>query len=121
MQIIDLICTGFKSTKLCLAFDLNNLIMQIDRFLLPCLNKQLFGIDCLGCGLQRAIIQIFEGNFKLAFIQFPAVYSTLLFLIVLGFHFADQSRNYSKVLIVTAVVNASIMLLAYFYKINLSL
>jgi hypothetical protein len=95
--------------------------MQIDRFLLPCLNKQLFGIDCLGCGLQRAIIQIFEGNFKLAFIQFPAVYSTLLFLIVLGFHFADQSRNYSKVLIVTAVVNASIMLLAYFYKINLSL
>ena len=121
MQIIDLICTGFKSTKLCLAFDLNNLIMQIDRFLLPCLNKQLFGIDCLGCGLQRAIIHIFEGNFKLAFIQFPAVYSTLLFLIVLGFHFADQSRNYSKVLIVTAVVNASIMLLAYFYKINLSL
>ena len=95
--------------------------MHINRFLLPCLNKELFGIDCLGCGLQRSLIQVFEGNFKLAFLQFPAVYSTLLFLVVLGFHFTDQSRNYSKALIASAVVNASIMLVAYFYKINLRL
>ena len=95
--------------------------MDLNRFLLPCLNKNIFGIDCLGCGLQRSLIQVFEGNFKLAFIQFPAIYSTLLFLVVLGFHFVDESRNYSKSLIVTAVLNATIMLVAYFYKINLSL
>ena len=95
--------------------------MDIERYLLPCLNKNIFGIDCLGGGLQRSLIQVFEGNFKLAYIQFPAVYSTLLFLVVLGFHFVDESRNYSKSLIVTAVLNATMMLVAYFYKINLSL
>jgi hypothetical protein len=96
-------------------------LMDLERYLLPCLNKQVFGIDCLGCGLQRSLIQVFEGNFKVAFIQFPAVYTTLLFLIVLVFHFVDQSRNYSKALIAAAFVNACIMMLAYFYKINLSL
>jgi hypothetical protein len=95
--------------------------MDLNRFLLPCLNKHIFGIDCLGCGLQRSLIQVFEGNFKLAFFQFPAVYTTLLFLMVLGFHFVDQSRNYSKALIASAVINGTTMLLAYFYKINLSL
>lgn len=90
--------------------------MQLDRFLLPCVNKKIFGIDCLGCGLQRALIQVFEGNFKMAFFQFPAIYTSLLFLLVLGLHFVDETRNYSKVLQASAVANGAVMLLAYFYK-----
>jgi hypothetical protein len=90
--------------------------MQLDRFLLPCVNKKIFGIDCLGCGLQRALIQFFECDFKKAFFQFPAIYTTLLFLLVLALHFADETRNYSKALQATAVGNGAVMLLAYFYK-----
>jgi len=91
--------------------------MDVNRFLLPCMNKRLFGIDCLGCGLQRSLIDLVEGNFKMAFIQFPAVYSSLLFTLVIALHFADQSRNYSKALIGSAVLNAVFMIGAYFYKI----
>jgi hypothetical protein len=90
--------------------------MQLDRFLLSCVNKKIFGIDCLGCGLQRALIQVFECDFKKAFFQFPAIYTTLLFLLVLALHFADETRNYSKALEATAVANGAVMLLAYFYK-----
>ncbi|MBP6373881.1 MAG: DUF2752 domain-containing protein, partial [Flavobacterium sp.] len=50
--------------------------MDVERYLLPCLNKNIFGIDCLGCGLQRSFIQMIEGNFTSSFIQFPALYTT---------------------------------------------
>lgn len=93
--------------------------MDINRFLLPCLNKKLFGIDCLGCGFQRALIQLFEGNLESAFMAFPALYSTLLFLIIVGLHFADESRNYSKLLILTSGLNALIILGAYLYKMSI--
>jgi len=50
-----------------------------EDFMLPCLNKQLFGVDCLGCGIQRATILLFNGEFLLAFKMYPAIY-TLFFL-----------------------------------------
>ncbi|MGB1451125.1 MAG: DUF2752 domain-containing protein, partial [Marinirhabdus sp.] len=40
--------------------------------MLPCLNKQLFGVECLGCGMQRATILVFRGEFAAAFTIYPA-------------------------------------------------
>jgi len=42
--------------------------------MLPCLNKKLFGVDCMGCGLQRAIALIFQGEFVAAFQMYPAAF-----------------------------------------------
>ena len=52
----------------------------LEDFMLPCLNKQLFGIDCLGCGIQRATALLFKGEFIAAFKIYPAIYSLLLSL-----------------------------------------
>lgn len=93
--------------------------MDIERYLLPCLNKNIFGIDCLGCGLQRSFIQMIEGNFTSSFIQFPALYTTLLFILAVGLHFVDKSRNYSKLLIGTALANAIVMVSAYLFKMSI--
>ena len=32
----------------------------IEEYMLPCLNKKLFGFECLGCGLQRSIVLLFK-------------------------------------------------------------
>ncbi len=84
--------------------------------MIPCLNKQLFGVDCLGCGTQRALLLLFNGDFAKAFHMFPAIYTTLLFFGILALHFLDKSRNYHKLLIGLAIVNASIMIVSYIYK-----
>ncbi len=77
----------------------------------------LFGLDCPGCGLQRAVVLVFTGNFKEAFELYPAVFTTLVFFMFVGLHFVDKKRNYHQFIIFSAIINASIMIFAYFYKI----
>jgi Protein of unknown function (DUF2752) len=90
--------------------------LDIEKYMIPCMNKQLFGVDCLGCGTQRALLLVLNGDFVKAFHLFPAIYTTLLFFGVLVLHFLDKSRNYNKLIIGLAIVNASIMIVSYLYK-----
>ena len=88
--------------------------------MLPCLNKQLFGVECPGCGTQRAIAFLLEGEFYEAFKMFPAIYTLVLFFILLGLHLMDKKRNYTKLVIASAFLNAIVILGAYFIKIYLT-
>ena len=92
--------------------------MDIEKYMLPCMNKWLFGVDCLGCGTQRSLLLFINGDFAKAFYQFPAIYTTLLLFGFLGLHFIDKSRNYQKIIIGMAITNALIMIIAYIYKMS---
>ncbi len=86
--------------------------------MIPCMNKTLFGIDCLGCGTQRAIVLIFRGDFAGAFNMFPAIYTTLLLVFFIFLNIIQKSRNYNKLIIALAIVNVAIMIFSYIYKIT---
>lgn len=88
----------------------------MEDYMVPCMNKSIFGIDCMGCGMQRSILLLSDGEFIKAFEMFPALYTTILFFIVVVLHFLDRSRNYLKLLIVLAVLNSLVLLIAYAYK-----
>ena len=90
--------------------------MKVEDFMIPCINKTLFGVDCLGCGTQRALILILEGEFIEAFYMFPAIYTLILFFVILALNFIDKSRNYHKIIIALAITNAAIMIISYIYK-----
>ncbi|WP_027379722.1 DUF2752 domain-containing protein [Chryseobacterium daeguense] len=90
--------------------------MKIEDFMLTCPSKKFLGIDCFGCGTQRAIVMVFEGRFSEAFQMFPAVYTLLLFFGMVVLNFADRKRNYSNILVFLAIINALIMVISYFYK-----
>ena len=54
-----------------------NILFGLD-YLIPCLWKTFFGIECSGCGVTSSIIEILNGNFqfaweinKLTFLVFP--------------------------------------------------
>lgn len=84
--------------------------------MLPCLSKKLFGIDCFGCGIQRAVVLLFQGEFEAAFYMYPAIYSMLLFFLFIGINFLDKSRNYHKIIMTLGVITAIMMVTSYFYK-----
>lgn len=90
--------------------------MKIEDFMLTCPSKKFLGIECFGCGTQRAILMVFEGRFADAFHMFPAVYTLLLFFATVALNFIDRKRNYGNILIFLAIVNAIIMVISYFYK-----
>ena len=84
--------------------------------MLPCLNKYLFGFDCPGCGMQRSIALLLQADLPGATQMFPAIYTTILLLVLIGLHALDKSRRYHKAIIACAVANAAIVLFSYFYK-----
>lgn len=92
--------------------------MNLENIMIPCLSKKLFGLDCPGCGMQRATIMLFEGDFNAAFHMFPAIYTTIPLFIFIGLHLVDKTRNYSKLIIPFAIANAAIMVVAYLYKLT---
>ena len=47
--------------------------------MVPCMNKSIFGIDCMGCGTQRSLALLLDGEFIEAFKIFPAIYTLILF------------------------------------------
>ena len=84
--------------------------------MIPCLSKTLFGVECLGCGFQRGLVLLLRGNFAAAFQMYPAIYTTLLFLGIVGLHFTDKQRNYKNLIIGMAIINGLFMIAGYIYK-----
>ncbi|MDG4651946.1 DUF2752 domain-containing protein [Chryseobacterium arthrosphaerae] len=90
--------------------------MKVEDFMLTCPSKKFLGVECLGCGAQRAVVLVFEGKFSEAFHLYPAVYTLLLFFFTLGISFIDRKRKYSNILLGMGAVNLVIMVIAYVYK-----
>ncbi len=88
-----------------------------EDYMLPCLNKKLLGIECLGCGIQRATILVFQGEFKAAFFMYPAIYSLFLLALFLIFNLFVKFKGDEKVKIVLVVMSISIIVISYILKI----
>jgi hypothetical protein len=84
--------------------------------MLPCLSKTLFGMECLGCGFQRGFLLLLQGDFGGAFKMYPAIFTTLIFLGILGLNFMDKNRNYKKLIIGSAILNSIFMIAGYYFK-----
>ncbi|WP_428744898.1 DUF2752 domain-containing protein [Tenacibaculum sp.] len=86
--------------------------------MLPCLNKKLFGIDCLGCGIQRALSLVFQGEFIAAFKMYPAIYTLLLLAIIVGINFFYKIKYAQKIISILAILNIAIIVISYVIKMN---
>lgn len=88
----------------------------MEDYLIPCISKYLFGVECLGCGAQRALLLILEGNFMAAFKMYPAIYTVLLFVVIAIAYYFKKSKHLLILLKILIGVNLSIMIIAYLYK-----
>lgn len=90
--------------------------MVPEDYLLPCLNKQLFGVDCLGCGAQRATVLLAQGEFTAAFRMYPAIYTLLVLAIFLIFNLFVKFKYDYKIKIGLIILNAAIIIVSYYFK-----
>lgn len=88
----------------------------MEEYMLPCMSKKLFGIECFGCGTQRAIVLLCKGEFVEAFKMYPPIYTLLLLFLFIFLHLIDKSRNYTRIVISLAILNLIIMVVSYFIK-----
>lgn len=88
----------------------------MEDYMLPCLNKELFGLECLGCGIQRATVLFFRGDFAGAFHIYPAIYLMFLLLLFLLFNFFTKFKYDFIIKVGLISVTVVVVLISYFYK-----
>lgn len=88
----------------------------MEEFMLPCLNKQLFGFDCLGCGAQRAFLLVFQGKFSAAFAMYPAIYPLLLLLFFILLNFFVKFKKAMLIKTALIIATAAVIIVSYYYK-----
>ena len=86
--------------------------------MLPCLNKSLTGLECPGCGMQRAIICVLQGDFKSAFFMYPAIYTLMLLFVCIFTFKLFPIRKSPQITIVLIYLNAAIIFISYIIKIT---
>lgn len=69
----------------------------LNDYMLPCLNKELLGFDCMGCGLQRSLVLILHGKPVDAFFMYPAIYPIIFLFVFLIFDFFKTIKHNEKI------------------------
>ena len=92
------------------------LMAHIEEYMLPSLSKQFLGFDCPGCGLQRSVVFLLQGDFMAAFKMYPAIYAILL---LFGFLLVDRLirvRHSSKITVFLMLSSLVLILGNYILK-----
>jgi hypothetical protein len=94
------------------------MINWLQHHLLPCPFKYLTGIDCPGCGFQRAVIALVQGDLRKSFTGYPPAIPLLIFfmyeIISQFFKLNDQKGIVKKSMV---IIVCTIVLVNYRYKI----
>ncbi|GAA4304308.1 DUF2752 domain-containing protein [Aestuariibaculum suncheonense] len=88
----------------------------LEEYMLPCLNKKLFGMECMGCGMQRSLSLLVHGEFIAAFKMYPAIYTLLIMFLVIAFNLFKSFKSANRIILVLAIINAIIIITSFFIK-----
>lgn len=91
-------------------------MQALEKYMLPCLNKKIFGFECMGCGLQRSASLILHGNFLDAFYMYPAIYTLILFFGVIALNALRSFKHANKIILALAILNALIIVSSFILK-----
>ena len=82
------------------------LIHWLEQHMLSCPYKEGLGIDCPGCGLQRAFVALLRGDVAESLVLYPALLPMLCMFLLLGLHLKFHLRHGALALKLLFVFNA---------------
>jgi len=91
-------------------------MLSPEEYMIPCLNKKLFGFECLGCGLQRSVSLLLQGEFIEAFKMYPAIYTLIPLFILFGINIFYKFKNADRIINILAIISVSIIIIGYIIK-----
>ena len=90
----------------------------MEEYMLPCMNKYFFGVECAGCGAQRAFVFVLQGDFTAAFNMYPAIYTLIILFLFLFVNIFLKFKNDWFIKMGLILVNAIIIACAYVLKMS---
>jgi len=98
------------------TIQMNGLIDWFEKKQIPCFYKSVFGIECPGCGMQRAFVALLRGDFIVSLKLYPALLPTIVMLTLLSVHIIYPLKHGAKILLSLFVFNTVIIIISYIYK-----
>jgi hypothetical protein len=96
---------------------MHEFIEWFKNHMITCPSKHFFHFDCPGCGLQRSLIALLEGDLVKSFQLYPATIPILFCLIFTALHLKFDFKNGAAVIKVAYIFAMSVIVIFYIYKI----
>ena len=93
------------------------LIEWLEAHQMPCYYKKFLGIECLGCGMQTAMILLIKGEFLESIKTFPALLPMMFIGVFLILHLIFKFQKGAFILKISFIFTVTIQVLSYIYKI----
>lgn len=90
--------------------------LGIEDYMLPCFTRQFLGFDCPGCGLQRAVVFLLQGEFIAAFKMYPAIYPIIFLAGFLAFNKVFSFKYANQTIISLMLLSVGSILTNYILK-----
>lgn len=94
------------------------LLLTAEDYMLPCLNKRLFGIECPGCGIQRAAKLVLQGEFAAAFQMYPGIYPIFLLLSFLVVNLFIKFKYAFQIKVALLILVVATIMISYIHKMS---
>ncbi|MEM1338113.1 MAG: DUF2752 domain-containing protein [Bacteroidota bacterium] len=91
-------------------------LARVEEYMLPCASKKLLGMECPGCGFQRAILLLFEGEFVAAFQMYPAIYTLIPLALLLVISKLSNAKIIGSLIIAFSISSVGLILINFFIK-----
>jgi hypothetical protein len=93
------------------------MITMVDTsWMLPCISKQITGMDCPGCGIQRSISLFFQGQFSESFLMYPALIPIGILFSFLVMDFFLEIKSSEKIKLLLMFVALGTVIASYIIK-----
>lgn len=89
----------------------------LNDHLLTCPIKHTFGMDCPGCGMQRALLALLHGDMGRSFQLHPALIPLLVLILFTLIHLKFDFKSGALVTKILFIVVVVFILINYIYKI----
>lgn len=93
------------------------MIDWLERHMGTCNWKAHTGMDCPGCGMQRAIIELLKGNIWESIKLYPGLIPLIITLGLLIAHLTFNFKNGAKYLKISFIFTVSVIVITYIIKI----
>ncbi|HRN56860.1 MAG TPA: DUF2752 domain-containing protein [Agriterribacter sp.] len=95
----------------------NTCLQWLEARMLTCPSVKYWDMECPGCGMQRSLIALLNGNLLSSLELYPALLPLVILVVYALLHLRYTFRNGSKNILVLQVLVVSIITTHYIYKI----
>lgn len=88
----------------------------LEQYMIPCLTKTLFGVNCFGCGFQRSLLLLLKGQLIEAFWMYPGIYPMIVFGILILLSKFYDSRYIQKGIHIFGILSIIVIIINYIVK-----